>query len=466
MDKDTVRVGVYARISEDRDGQQTATERQLRDCREMAQRRGWEVADEFEDVDISAYSKKARRPEFERMLEALRGGDIRGVVVWKLDRLSRQQRDLVRVMEACEQHKAFIASVMEPIDTRENYGQFVAELLVAQARMESANTSARQKRKHAELARQGVAIIGGHRSFGYTRDMTALVPEEAALIREAAELVFAGESIRGICRQWRERGIVSSQGMPCNPTSLRRLLLSPTIAGRRELNGLVTQGQWPAVIDEHTSMRLRTIFKDPSRRTSPGSARRYLLSGFLRCGRCGEKLLARPRADQVRRYACVLQPSRPACGKMSIVAEPLEAVVYQMVVKALDHDALGESLATRPAEEDDMAQRIAADDAALATLNNDFYVERMLSRDEYVTARATLTGRIDANRAAAAKRDGRGVIGRFIGGGGQFQAAWEAGSLDWRRAVIGAVIDHIVIEPALKGRNVFKPGRVTPVWRF
>src|SRR5665213_85052 len=111
MANETIRIGIYARISEDRDGQQTATERQLRDCREMAQRRGWSVVEEFEDIDISAYSKKARRPEFERMLEALRAGDIIGVVVWKLDRLTRQQRDLVRVMEACEQHKAFIASV-------------------------------------------------------------------------------------------------------------------------------------------------------------------------------------------------------------------------------------------------------------------------------------------------------------------------------------------------------------------
>lgn len=466
MDKEVVRVGVYARISEDRDGQQTATERQLRDCRELAQRRGWEVVDGFEDVDISAYSKKARRPEFERMLEALRAGDIVGVVVWKLDRLTRQQRDLVRVMEACEHHKAFIASVTEPIDTRENYGQFVAELLVAQARMESANTSARQKRKHAELARQGVPMTGGSRTFGYNRDMTAVVTEEAALLREAAGLVLAGESIRGICRQWRDRGVVSTQDLPWNPMSLRRILLSPKIAGRRELNGVVTKGQWPAIIDEHTSLRLRAVLKDPGRRTSPGSARRYLLSGFLRCGRCGERLLARPRVDHVRRYACVLQPNRPSCGKMAVVAEPTEALVYEMLCQALDHDALALQLTKSPREEDDLARRIADDEAALATLNDDFYVERLLGRDEYLAARRTLAARIDANRMAAAKRDGRSVLGRFLGGGAQFRAAWDAGSLDWRRAVIAAVLDHIVIEPAVKGRNFFEPNRVKPVWRF
>ena len=84
--------------------------------------RGWEVVDVFEDVDISPYQTRVKRPEFERMLVALRTGDLDGLVVWKLDRLTRQQRDLVRVMEACEARKAFVASVVEAIDTREPHG--------------------------------------------------------------------------------------------------------------------------------------------------------------------------------------------------------------------------------------------------------------------------------------------------------------------------------------------------------
>ena len=57
------RVGVYARISVDADGTQTATARQLADCRAFAQHRRWEVTDVFEDVDISAYQTKVKRPE-------------------------------------------------------------------------------------------------------------------------------------------------------------------------------------------------------------------------------------------------------------------------------------------------------------------------------------------------------------------------------------------------------------------
>jgi DNA invertase Pin-like site-specific DNA recombinase len=64
------------------------------------------VTEVVEDVDISAYQTKAKRPAFERLLVSIRNGDVDGVVVWKLDRLSRQQPDLVRVMKCANRGAA------------------------------------------------------------------------------------------------------------------------------------------------------------------------------------------------------------------------------------------------------------------------------------------------------------------------------------------------------------------------
>jgi DNA invertase Pin-like site-specific DNA recombinase len=218
MDEKQTRVGIYARISEDRDGQQTATARQMADARAFAERKGWGVVEIFEDIDLSAFQLKTKRPEFERMLKALREGEVEGIVVWKFDRLTRQQRDLARVMEACEPHKAFVASVTEPIDTRETYGQFVAELLVAQARMESANTSARQRRKAQEQREQGLPPTNGRRCFGYDRRYTTVVTEEAAIVREVRDRLFAGESLRSVCLNLEVRGVVA-RNSPKRPAS-------------------------------------------------------------------------------------------------------------------------------------------------------------------------------------------------------------------------------------------------------
>jgi len=467
MDAKQVRIGIYARISEDRDGQQTATARQLEDCRAFAAKRGWEVADEFEDIDTSAYKANVKRPEFARMLGALRAGEINGVVVWKLDRLSRQQRDLVRVTEACEVHKAFIASVMEPIDTSQSYGQFIAELLVAQARMESANTSARQTRKAQEQREEGLPPSNGRRCFGYARGYTAVVPEEAALLREARDRLFAGESMRGVCFDFQARGVVSTAGNAWRTQILKRLLLSATLSGQREHEGRLFAGSWEPIFTPEDTERLRRMFA-----ANPGVGRtrvatRSLLIGLVRCGKCGQRMFTSNAEGQRRRYACTTRPGNTNCGGVTTLADPLDELVAEMVFAAVDDAALAEALRARGDADDGLLASVQRDEEALEALANDFYVSQVISREEFFSARSSLTKRLDANREKLARRDRRGVLGKFVGDGQSLRTAWTEASLDWRRAIVGALLERVEIAPATeKGRKPFDANRVKPVWRY
>ncbi len=458
-----VRVGVYARISDDRDGQQTATARQMEDCKAFAERKGWEVADVFEDVDISAFNVKAKRPEFLRMLDVLRTGELDGVLVWKLDRLTRQQRDLVRVMEACDVHKAFIASVTEPINTADNIGQFVAELLVAQARMESANTSLRQRRKAKEQREQGAPPSNGRRCFGYDARYTCIIEEEASRLREARDRVLAGESLRGLCFDWQERGILTTGGHPWRTQFLRRLLLSPTLSAQRELDGTLYSGTWPAIFSPGDSQRLREFFGRRSGNARP--ARSALLTGYIRCGSCGCRMYASRRADMARRYVCRKTPGTGNCGTLTTRAEPVEELVAEMVFAAVDGPALKASFDGRGTSDDGLFEALGRDEQALEALAKDFYVEQLLSREEFLAARTALNERLESNRMKLAKRSSRGAIGPFIGNAGLLRQTWETASLEWRRSIIGALLERIEIAPGRPGRSAFDPNRVKPVWR-
>ena len=458
-------MGLYARISVDKDGEQTATARQLQDCRARAEREGWEVADVFEDVDISAFDLKARRPDFDRMLDALRSGEIDGLVIWKIDRLTRQMRDLVRVMEACAASGAFLVSVTEPIDTREPYGQFVAELLVAQARMESANTSTRLRRKARELKEHGRPPTSGVRCFGYQLGFTAVVHEEAAIIREVRDRIFAGETLNSVCFDLERRGVVGSKGRGWRPPNLRRLLLSPTIAGIRVDGEKYFEGTWEPLISVEDHLRLRSLLVRPGR-TTDRRARSYLLTGFLRCGRCGSRMRAQARAGQVGAYACSRKPGESQCGKMSVKAEPLHDLVRDMLVAAVDDAALREAMAARSDADDGLMDAIRADDVALEQLSRDHYVDRTISREMFFAAQGPLQERLEANRARLAKRSGRNVMGEYIGSGSKLQATWDAGSLEWQRSIVGAILQHVIVHPGQPGRRPFDPARVEPVWRF
>lgn len=96
-----MRAGIYARISSDREGDGLGVNRQLEDCEQLAEQRGWAVAETYVDDDVSAYSGKAR-PEYARMLDDLRTGSINGVLVYHLDRLHRQPKELEEFFEVCE----------------------------------------------------------------------------------------------------------------------------------------------------------------------------------------------------------------------------------------------------------------------------------------------------------------------------------------------------------------------------
>jgi len=458
------RIGVYLRISADPDGSQQATGRQLEDCRAYAARKGWQVADVFEDIDTSAFQRTAKRPEFERMIAALRERAIDGVLVWKVDRLSRRQRDFVRVDEECETSKGFIATVVEGLDTRQPTGRFVAELLVAQARMESEDTSLRVKRAHQQMAQQGRPVTGGLRAYGYTRDRSAIVPEEAELIREAIAKVCNGASLRSITLDWQKRGIVTPTGRPWQATPLRRVLVNPMLAGRRTYQGTTTEGTWEPILTVAEHVKVVAVLGDPTRRTAIGNSRSYLLSGMATCGRCGARLMAKRRVDGAKRYVCVKQPGSPACGRLARLAAPVEELVVEQVLSALENADLTPFLKRNlNGGENALVESITADELALVEVANDYYTERAIGRTEFLSARATLTARLEASRRKLAGHQSSVIMGTITGG--VVREQWESKPLEWKRAILGAVIDRVVLKPAVPGRNHFDPALVEIVGR-
>jgi site-specific DNA recombinase len=459
-------IGVYLRISDDKDGTQTATERQLEDCTRYAANQGWDIVDVFQDVDLSAYKRNVTRPEFERMLMAVKDGEIGGVLAWKIDRISRRQRDLVRLDEELEEAGGFIATVVEGIDTRKAEYRFVSEMLVAMARMESQNMSTRVARANESMAEAGLPSNGGHRAFGYSSDRKRIIPEEAELIKEAERRLLDGEGIRRICLDWEERGITSPTGKPWKQGPLRRLLANPMLSAQRIYKGLTIAGKWPAILTERETARLRLLLLDPARRKMTTNSRSYLLSGFLRCGRCGVNLVARPTGEKVRRYVCARQPGRGACGKLARVAEPVEETVTEMVFVALEDADLSGFVRGRERKNlETLQQNIRDDETALEALAQDFYVDRIIERGEFLSARDAIEKRLAKNRARAADDRRHGVLGELMAGA-KLRELWPTKSLDWKRAVLGVVLDHVVIEPAQAGRNKFDPTKIKPVWRF
>lgn len=114
---------IYARISADADGAGLGVQRQVDDCHALANRRGWTVAQVLVDNDVSAYSGRTR-PQYRRLLNALKSHEVDAVLVWHLDRLHRQPRELEEFFEVCDAAGVtHLASVTGDVDLATDDGR-------------------------------------------------------------------------------------------------------------------------------------------------------------------------------------------------------------------------------------------------------------------------------------------------------------------------------------------------------
>jgi site-specific DNA recombinase len=465
-----MRAAVYTRISLDRSGKRAGVERQRADCEGLCAAQGWQVAEYFEDNDRSAYSGR-ERPAYGRLVEAVVSGEVDAVVAWHQDRLWRnvieQQTFLAFGREAGLKLVTTPSGSFDPADADD---EFVSTIQAAVSKRESAATARRMRRRQLEKAEHG-EFHGGGRAFGHTKDRKRLVKREAALIRDAARRILAGESGSSIVRDWQDRGVKTVRGGRWRLDTISALLAQPRLAGLREHRGKVMgEATWPAIIDRETHERLRAMFD--RRRNGPASRpARWLLSGLLRCSKCGASLTAQKQNTRggTPRYAC---PPRTVggCAGVTVRAELVETEATRLVLDYLDSQDFARALARvqqRTGDRDlgDLAERLTRDRARLAELG-DMLADSEIDPAEYRRLCDRVESRIDAaeSRLAAAADTGPGL--RYAGQGQALHEGWEELTLEERRTIIGAVVEHFVIEPATQPRNIWRPERVRAVWRF
>jgi len=459
---------IYARVSTDQSGQGLAVERQLQDCRELASDRGWTVAEEYVDNDISAYRGK-RRPAYTRMLEDIEAGQRDAVIVYNTDRLTRRPIELEQFVAICETAglRQF-ATVTADIDLGNDDGMFMARILAAVAAKESGRKSERLKRKARETAEAGRPNGGNLRPFGYEKNQLTVVESEAVVIREAASRYLAGESLMSLATWLQDSGVLSVAGGQWRTSTLRQTLTNPRIAGLRAHNGVVVaKAQWPAIITPQQHEQLVAAFarKTASNRRTP---RRYLLSGMLRCGKCGNKLFSAARRD-TRRYVCMSGPDHGGCGRLTIVAAPVEEWLAEAVLMRLDSPVMADVLAGRAAADERHTALVAVlqEDQAQMRELAEMWAGKAISSAEWKAAREPIEARIYNTERQLGQLTGTSTLAGIVGHGSELQASWENLNLSRQAAIVAAVLDYATIAPGNGGgRGAVDMNRISATWRL
>lgn len=463
------RAAVYARISTD-DGSALGVARQVQDCTREAERRGWTVAEAFVDNDVSA-STGRKRPEYDRMMKALRGGEYAALVVWDVDRLTRTPAELEEFISLADARSVALASVGGEIDLGTPQGRLTARIKGSVARHEVEQSSRRLRRKFLERAEQGKPHGGV--AYGYQRQVIldadgrrkssrdVLDPAQAKVVTEAADRLLAGESIRAVYTDLNRQHVPSPRGKPWDGTMLRQVLLRERNASLRTHRGqVVGKGDWPPIYDEDTHARIVALLRDPGRRSNRGSERRYLLSGLGLCGRCGGSIRVttehrRPDGATIRAaYHC------RECFRVRRVVHAVDEVVEGVIVARLSQPDGPDLLSGDPAALRQATVAVATVEAKLATAADQFAADDITGDQlRRITGklRPLLAAAQSEVRVAAPSTDLAPLAGPDIG------EHWSGLSLDVKRAVIDMLV-IVTIMPTGSGRP-FDPELVEISWK-
>jgi DNA invertase Pin-like site-specific DNA recombinase len=420
---------------------ETSTTTQAEKIRAYSSAHDLDLVEVFVDNGRSGYKQsRATRPGLRRARELIRAGAADVLVVWKLDRVVRNARDLLNLIHDLEADGGSFASVTDHIDTSSASGRFMLTMLGAVAQLESDIKSEQAGAWHEHRRLTG-AVPLGPRPYGYCREHNRLLIDEheAAVIREAAEAVLAGESLRSLVA--RLNAGVPAGTRTLTSRGLRYALLGPTIAGMRAVGArFVASEEWEPILDRATWEAVGAVLGDPARRTGSTNARRWLLAGLAECGRCGEPMRSKTHTTGTR-YVCI------GCAQ-SIGAAAADAVVERVVLGALDPKAWKKLRArgTAPIDTEALERELAQ----LAERRFLPPTDGGITAVEWEVLRAGILGQLtEAAAEPVALPDVDDP-----------RTAWPELPLDARRVIVTAVATRITIGPAARGLPRFDESRV------
>lgn len=278
----------------------------------------------FEDAGYSA--KNTDRPAYQRMMARVRSGEFSHILVWKIDRISRNLLDFASMYQELKDYGVIFVSKNEQFDTSTAIGEAMLKIILVFAELERNMTSERVTAVMLSRAEQG-QWNGGKVPFGYIRDEELkefrVNESEASVVRMIYDLYRSYRSTLKVARELNEKGLSQRSGKPWSPVTVSNILRSPFYCGkmrynyRNEKQGLKNwsvrdESEWIMFDDHHPAIVSEEEWRDAckqleaNQRNGPGKNRSYtrknvhIFAGLLTCGCCGRNMSAtldRVRAD-------------------------------------------------------------------------------------------------------------------------------------------------------------------------
>lgn len=295
-----MRAFCYCRVSteEQSTGDHYSLGNQEKKARDYAKFKDWRIVKVRKDV---ASGKDTNRSGFQELVSCVMGREIDVVLVYRLDRLSRNVRDVYDLLDLMKQHGVAFVSITEGFDTTTAMDR--AMLGVAAVFAQLTREMIGENVKDGLLRRAESGKWNGPKwnpPYGYTYVVGGSIepiPEQAELVRQIFRWFTQDRwGTMKIASALNGQGIVRESGKPGSgqwyQAKVWELLQNPVYVGYLAAGDKLVKGIHEPLIDPETWETAREIVASRRKQTPRSKASPYLLTGLVRCGKCGRAMVA------------------------------------------------------------------------------------------------------------------------------------------------------------------------------
>jgi site-specific DNA recombinase len=308
------------------------------------------------------------RPGLQEMIKDCEKGKVDMVLVYKLDRLSRSQKDTMYLIEdVFEKNGVGFTSMTENFDTSTPHGKFIVGILAVFSQLERSRITERTMMGKDSRAQEGKWHGGSTQPIGYDYIDDQLVQNDYEImqIKEIADLFLKGTPVRTIERMVDEKGYRHKHG-EWDAKTIRRVLSNPLYVGYIKHRDKLYKGLHTPIFSQETYDDIMKLMEE--RREKYGGAKPYqsLLGGMLFCKNCGARYARQNYNGKYIVYMCHSRNKKmkkmikdPNCKNKNYKAAELESAILEEIRKlVIDPDRIEQVRENRPVN--DATEKIKA----------------------------------------------------------------------------------------------------------
>ena len=333
---------IYARYSSDNQREESI-EGQVRECQSFAERKGYTVIRTYIDRALSG-TRADNRPQFQQMISDSTLREFQYVIVWKIDRFSRDKFDSVKYKYALKSSGVSVISATEPIDGSPE-GQMMESVFEGISVYYIKDLAQKTSRGMTENAIKD-KFNGGTLTFGYMIDEKhhfQLDPANAPIVLDVFTRFSEGETIRSIIDDINSK--MSNNGRKFTYHFLNWMLNNRRYLGEYKFQDTVNNEAIPPIISQELfdKCQHRLNVNKHKAGSFKNNKEKYLLTGKIFCGNCGATISGisgTGKCKSIYRYYKCMNVKKHKCNKKPVQKELIENIVLNAAMDIFKDKAL------------------------------------------------------------------------------------------------------------------------------